>query len=135
MPSDDEIRFAKNRARLQTILHEIVNTAELILGLDLIETSAQLIPLDGVLRPNTLAGQEILIHWRFRLADGTQHKLEIAIAPTGDQWHPVVTVTDSLGASDVFTLKEKDWPELHAVRRSIVSSINRIKYAAPDENG
>jgi len=132
MPSEDEIRFAKDRARLQTTLHEIISTADLIFGLDMIESSSQLIPFDGVLRPDTLAGQEILIHWRFQLPNGLRHKIEVAIGPTGERWHPVITLTDSLGTSAVFTLQSKGWPEMHDLRRAIIVSLNKIKYAQPD---
>lgn len=122
MNSEDEIRFAKDRQKLQLILGECVDTAAACLGLKLVGYSHHLAALTGPLFTETISGQQIVMSWTFQVGSH-EKKLELAIGHTGPSWSPVVTITDDQSRSDAVVLNGREWPEQPVLRGLIVRSM------------
>ena len=60
MPSEDEIKFAKSRFKIQDAICTCFATAELLLPLNLGEGGARVDSMVGDIQPDTLSGQKLV---------------------------------------------------------------------------
>ena len=121
MPSPEEIKFAKNRFRLQDSLNECMSTAEDCLGAKWTSAGGDLTSVTGALLGHTIANQH-LIHER--LYEGNI-KVGYIIAADHD-WNPIVFITSSLSDPIPFNL-DSELNGFGDVRKSLVAAIRATK--------
>ena len=96
MPSEDEVKFAQSRFKIQDAICICFSTAELLLPLDVRESGAHVDSMVGHIQSDTLSGQELVQFRTYRsLKSRTPEKIEVAIGHTGQAWTPLVTVTST----------------------------------------
>lgn len=96
MPSEDEIKFAKSRFKIQDAVCTSFAIAELLLPLQLLEGGAHLDSMVGDIQPDTLSGQQLVQFRTYRPSKGgPPEKITVAIGHTGSNWTPIVTVTST----------------------------------------
>jgi len=96
MPSEDEIKFAKSRYKIQDAICTCFTTAELLLPLNLQAASAHVDSVVGQMQSDTLAGQQLVQSRTYASPEGTTpEKIDVAIGYTGTKWTPIVTVTST----------------------------------------
>lgn len=96
MPSEDEIKFAKSRFKIQEAICICLSTAELLLPLSLQARSAHVDSAVGQMLPDTLAGQQLVQSRTYASPEGTTpERIDVAIGHTGSNWTPIVTVTST----------------------------------------
>ena len=125
MPSEDEIKFASSRFKIQDAICTCFSTAELLLPLDFRGASAHVDSVVGQLQSDTLSGQQLVQSRTYSSSDGTQpEKIDVAIGHTGQNWTPIVTVTST--SSDLEQVIFDG--EFHdALQRLLVAITTRIK--------
>ena len=96
MPTEDEIRFAQARGRIQDAICACFSIAELLLPLRLIACSALVDSIVGSLQADTLSGQQLVQSRTYASSGSASHeKIDVAIGHTGLDWTPIVTISSS----------------------------------------
>jgi hypothetical protein len=97
-PGPEEIRFAKQRMKIQEILAPYLMERAQADDLELLEGGGNLARPTGPPLPDTLEEQELSTFCRFTTASGNEYRIDVVIAHT-DDWHPAVTIYTSLGGA------------------------------------
>jgi hypothetical protein len=96
MPSEDEIKFAQSRFKIQDAVCTCFATAEMLLPLHLREGGAHVDSVVGQMQSGTLSGQQLVQFRTYTSATTPEpQKIEVAIGHTGTNWTPIVTVTST----------------------------------------
>lgn len=98
-PTEDEIRFSKQRRRIWNCICETCEKVERALEVQYSKLSANMDSVVGTLQSDTLSGQQFVMKRSYATANGNERTFELSVGHTGDRWDPVVTVLDEGGAT------------------------------------
>ena len=127
MPSEDEIKFAKARYKIQDAICTCFSKAELVLPIQLTEGGGHVDSIVGHLHPDTLAGQHLVQFRTYESPNAAQpEKIEVAIGHTGPNWTPLVTVTSTSTEPEQVLFDREFHDSLQRVLELITSRIKRI---------